>query len=61
MNNYQLNGLPDSLTELEIHLIARKRIAQIKYGHTYAKPSEEWYKEMATKNELQPFEVRKKG
>lgn len=53
----QLSELPDSLSDKEFHLITRELIAELKCGHTYAKPSEEWYNSVAGKNVLLPFDV----
>lgn len=57
----QLSAFNDSLTEREFHLIARKLITNLKCGHTYCKPSNEWYNAMSGKNVLLPFNIRRVG
>ncbi|MDY0101746.1 MAG: S41 family peptidase [Lentimicrobium sp.] len=57
----QLSTFDDSLTEREFHLIARKLIVNLKCGHTFCKPSDEWYSSMAGKNVLLPFNIRRAG
>ncbi len=54
----QKSNFPDSLTALEFHILARQFIAQIKCGHTFAKPSDAWYASLKGKNVLLPFEIR---
>lgn len=54
----QKSTIPDSLNELDFHYLSRQLIAQIKCGHTFAKPSKEWYTSMNGKNILLPFEVK---
>lgn len=53
-------NIPDSLSELEFNFLSRQLISQIKCGHTYAKPSKEWYTSAKEKNVQLPFDVRKK-
>lgn len=57
----QLSAFNDSLTEREFHLIARKLITNLKCGHTYCKPSDEWYSSMSGKEVLLPFNIRRIG
>jgi len=45
------------MTEREFHLEVRKLIAQTKCGHTYAKPSIEWYQYVRKNYFLIPFNV----
>jgi len=54
----QKASLPDSLSDLAFQGDVRKLIAQIKCGHTSAKPSEAWYKAVAGKAVLLPFDVK---
>ena len=54
----QKSNLPDSLTSLEFHIVARKLIAQIKCGHTFGKPSRAWYKSVSGQKVLLPFDVK---
>jgi hypothetical protein len=53
------SNLPDSLSELEFHYLSRQLISQIKCGHTFAKPSKEWYASVSGKNVQLPFDVKK--
>lgn len=53
----ETSDLPDNSTDKDFHLVVRAMIEKIKCGHTYAKPSEAWYKSLAGKNVLLPFEV----
>lgn len=55
----QKSNIPDSLSELEFHYLSRQLISQIKCGHTFAKPSNEWYKSVSGKNVQLPFDVKK--
>ena len=54
----QKSYIPDSLSELEFHYLSRQLISQIKCGHTFAKPSKEWYASVSGKNTLLPFDVK---
>ena len=54
----QKSNIPDSLCELEFHYLSRQLISQIKCGHTFAKPSKEWYASVNGKNVQLPFEVK---
>ncbi len=55
----QKSNISDSLSELEFHYLSRQLISQIKCGHTFAKPSKEWYASLSGKSVLLPFEVKK--
>lgn len=54
----QTTNLPDTIDELGFHFQCRQLIAQIKCGHTFAKPSDAWYASLKGKNVLLPFDVR---
>lgn len=54
----QKSTLPDSLSELAFHLEVRKLIAQVKCGHTYARPSKDWYSSVTGKAVFLPFEIK---
>lgn len=54
----QKSGIPDSLGELEFHYLSCQLISQIKCGHTFGKPSNEWYKSVSGKNVQLPFDVK---
>jgi hypothetical protein len=49
--------LTDSLTELAFHLKVRELIAAIRCGHTYAKPSDAWYRYVSGQKILLPFDI----
>ncbi len=49
--------LTDSLTELQFHLKVRELIAAIRCGHTYAKPSDGWYRYFREQKQVLPFEI----
>ncbi|MBC6994772.1 S41 family peptidase [Neolewinella lacunae] len=55
----QREALPDSLTELKFHLVARHLIARVKCGHTFGKPSEAWYNSLKGQKILLPFEIKR--
>lgn len=54
----QKSNIPDSLSELEFHYLSSQLISQIKCGHTFAKPSKEWYASVSGKSTLLPFDVK---
>ena len=54
----QKSNIPDNLSELEFHYLSRQLISQIKCGHTFAKPSKEWYASVFGKNVQLPFSVK---
>jgi hypothetical protein len=54
----QKSNLTDSLSDLEFHYLSRQLISQIKCGHTFAKPSKEWYASVSGKNIQLPFVVK---
>lgn len=55
----QKSNIPNSLSELEFHYLSRQLISQLKCGHTFAKPSKEWYASVSGKNVQLPFDVKK--
>lgn len=54
----QKSNISDSLSDLEFHYLSRKLISQIKCGHTFTKPSKEWYASVSGKNVQLPFDVK---
>ncbi len=54
----QKSNIPESLSELKFHYLSRQLISQIKCGHTFAKPSKEWYASVSGKNVQLPFDVK---
>lgn len=54
----QKNNMPDNLSELEFVYIARQLTAQLGCGHTFAKPSNDWYFLNKGKSIFLPFEVK---
>lgn len=57
----QISTFPESMSELEFHIAVRQLIAQIKCGHTYAKPSDAWYKSLQGNSVLLPFDIKRIG
>jgi Peptidase family S41 len=54
----QITNISDTISELEFHYLSRQLISQIKCGHTFAKPSKEWYTTVTGKNVQLPFDVK---
>lgn len=54
----QVDDFPDSMNELEFHVVARKLIALLRCGHTLGKPSDAWYSSLKGQKVLLPFEIR---
>ncbi|TDB62792.1 S41 family peptidase [Arundinibacter roseus] len=54
----QKSNIPDSLSELEFYYLSSQLTSQVKCGHTFAKPSKEWYTSVNGKNVQLPFDVR---
>lgn len=54
----QKASITDSLSEIDLLLLCRKLVSQIKCGHTQALPSDNWFKSIkGLKNQI-PFEVK---
>lgn len=54
----QKSYLPDTTNELEFHYLCRQLISQIKCGHTFARPSNDWYASLKDKNVQLPFDIK---
>jgi hypothetical protein len=64
LSNYyqtQISAFPDTLSEREFYVMAKKLITLIKCGHTDGTISDRWTKGIANTSSLLPFEVNRIG
>jgi len=55
--NQKINSFPESISVKDFHLDVREFIAQIKCGHAFAKPSNEWYNTIRGNEIFLPFDI----
>ena len=52
-------AIHDNMSEMEFHILVRKLMVHLKCGHSFAKPSDGWYKEFRSKISFIPIMVKK--